>query len=44
MLQFMLSIPCFKQFTKNSILKFSYYLKKEKHIRGQVLYQTGEPA
>eukprot|EP00347_Sterkiella_histriomuscorum_P020337 403338195 len=43
-LEFMMDIPCFRLFTKNSILKFSYYLQKEKFKRNQVLYQAGQKA
>lgn len=30
MLNFMMGIPCFSDWTHTSILKFSYYLKKQK--------------
>jgi cGMP-dependent protein kinase len=33
MLNFMRELPCFKGWTHTSILKFSYYLKKEKFSR-----------
>ena len=29
-IEFMMLVPCFRHFTKNSLLKFSYYLKKSK--------------
>ena len=32
MIDFMIQIPCFRYFTKTSILKFSYFLKKKKFI------------
>ena len=44
MIEFMLQIPCFRKWTKNSIIKFSYYLKKIRVIRNQVLYQKGDKA
>jgi len=40
----MIQIPCFRYFTKTSILKFSYFLKKQKFIVNQVLYKEGDPA
>ncbi len=40
----MLQIPCFRHFTKNSILKFSYYLKKMKIRRNYYLYKAGDSA
>ena len=43
-LEFMNQIPCFRQFTKTSLLKFSYYLKKVKFGRNQILYKAGEIA
>eukprot|EP00347_Sterkiella_histriomuscorum_P005721 403355524 len=43
-LEFMMDIPCFRLFTKNSILKFSYYLQKEKFKRNQALYSAGQKA
>lgn len=43
-LTFMMGIPCFKGWTHNSILKFSYYLKKVKVTRNQCLYRYGDPA
>ena len=40
----MMLVPCFRHFTKNSLLKFSYYLKKSKVKRNQFLYKAGEEA
>ena len=40
----MKQIPCFKGWTHNSMLKFSYYLEKQKMIRNQKLYEQGKPA
>ncbi len=44
MIDFMMQIPCFRKWTKNSIIKFSYYLKKQKLFRNQILYRTGQKA
>ena len=44
MIDFMMQIPCFRKWTKVSIVKFSYYLKKEKFKRNQVLYRAGDYA
>ncbi|TNV83980.1 hypothetical protein FGO68_gene11952 [Halteria grandinella] len=44
MLKFMQQIPCFSCWTHTSILKFSYYLKKEKFNRNQIIYKHGDPA
>lgn len=39
MLDFMMQIPCFNGWTHNSILKFSYYLQKQKITRNQHVYK-----
>ena len=44
MIDFMTEIPCFRKWTKNSIVKFSYYLKKRKLLRNQYLYKVGDKA
>ena len=41
---FMFEIPCFHHWSKDCIIKFSYYLKKQKFKRNQHLYKMGEPA
>lgn len=41
-IKFLQSIPFFKQWTKNSVAKFSYYFEKKKYIRNQPVYREGE--
>jgi CRP-like cAMP-binding protein len=43
-IDFMKQIPIFQGWTHTSILKFSYYLEKEKLIRNQRLFKYGESA
>lgn len=44
MIDFMTEMPCFRKWTKNSIIKFSYYLKKKQISRNQYLYRAGDKA
>jgi CRP-like cAMP-binding protein len=42
-IKFLASIPFFSRWTKTTLAKFTYYLKRESYRRNQVVFREGEP-
>jgi hypothetical protein len=42
MIEFMKQIPCFRTWTRNTVSKFSYFLKKVTFKRNQYVYKEGD--